>query len=403
MNSRVAWVMLLALAGAFTLSQAFRTVASIMGPPLAQELNLSPQQLGMWAAAFHFAFGAMQLVMGVSIDLFGVRRTIVAAFPIAIVGAAISANAESYVPLLLGQVLIGTGCAPAFLVCTVFISRHFHADRFTSVSGLIMSVSSLGVVATATPMAWLIELSSWRWGFATLGALAFTAWGFIWWLVREPASRHEDHTRERPSPFTALREMLALFKLPHTPGLIAYAAVTYAGFITLRGLWLGPLLIERHGMSLVQVGNVALVMTLASMVSPAVFGRIDPGGAKRVRWMLLLSVVAAVLLATMGLLPLPWVDMAFAVGYGLLSGYGVLQYGYVHSAYPASIRGRALSLFTMAMFLGISLMQWVTGLAASLAQAAGVEPFTVVLLTMSGMLLGGAWLFWKLPQQVNAS
>ena len=403
LNSRAAWAMLLALAGAFTLSQAFRTVASIMGPPLARELSLSPQQLGMWAAAFHFAFGAMQLVMGVSIDLFGVRRTITAAFPMAIVGAALAANAQSYAPLLIGQILIGTGCAPAFLVCTVFIARHFHADRFTSISGLIMSVSSIGVLATATPMAWLIEISSWRWGFAALGVLAVIAWSLIWWLVREPAPRNGHQAQERPHPLTALREMLALFKLPHTPGLIAFAAVAYAGFITLRGLWLGPLLIERHGFSLVQTGNVALVMTLASMVSPAVFGRIDPGGVKRVRWLLMFSVLSAVLLATMGLLPLPWVDVGFAIGYGLLSGYGVLQYGYVHSAYPANVRGRALSLFTMAMFLGISLMQWVTGIAATLAQAAGVEPFTVVLLTMSGMLLAGALAFWKLPQQVNAS
>lgn len=394
--------MLLALASAFALSQAFRTVASIMGPPLAAELHLSPQQLGMWAAVFHFAFGAMQLVMGVSIDVFGVRRTIMAAFPMAILGAVLSANAPNFALLLFGQFLIGTGCAPAFLVCTVFISRHFSPQRFTAVSGMIMSISSIGVLATATPMAWLIDISSWRWGFAALAVMAVTAWGFIWWLVHEPASANSRHAQNRPSPLTALREMLQLFKLPHTPGLIAYAAVAYAGFITLRGLWLGPLLIERHGYSLVETGNVALVMTLASMISPTVFGRLDPGGVKRVRWMLVLSMVSSLMLTTMGLLPLAWVDVSMAIAYGLLSGYGVLQYGYVHSAYPANIRARALSLFTMAMFLGISLMQWVTGLAASLAQAAGVEPFTVVLLTMSAMLLAGAFAFWKLPQQVNA-
>ena len=38
--------MLLALASGFALSQAFRTVAAIMGPSLAAQLQLSPQQLG---------------------------------------------------------------------------------------------------------------------------------------------------------------------------------------------------------------------------------------------------------------------------------------------------------------------------------------------------------------------
>lgn len=403
LSTRLAWAMLLALASAFTLSQAFRTVAAIMGPPLAGELNLSPQQLGLWAAAFHFAFGLMQLVMGVSIDLFGVRRTVLAAFPMAILGAVLSASAQGYVPLLLGQVLIGTGCAPAFLACTIFIARHFHHDRFTSTSGLIMSVSGLGVLATATPMAWLIEASSWRWAFGVLSVVAVAAWASIWHLVHEPTEPGERRDQNRPSAWAALREMLLLFKLPHTAGLIAYAAVTYAGFITLRGLWLGPMLIERHGLSLVESGNVALLMTLANMASPAIFGRLDPGGARRVRWMLTLSTIGALVLGTMGVMALEWVDIALAIGYGVMSGYGILQYGYVREAYAANVRGRALSLFTMAMFLGISLMQWVTGIAASLAQAAGIEPYSVVLLTMSGMLLTGAFAFWKLPKQIKAS
>ena len=363
--------MLLTLASAFTLSQAFRTLAAIMGPPLAAQLALTPQQLGLWAAAFHFSFGVMQLAMGVSLDLYGVRRTILMAFPMAIAGALLSSQASSYAQLMVGQMLIGTGCAPAFLVCTVFISHHFSAQRFTAISGLIMSLSSIGVLATATPLAWLIEASDWRWGFGVLAGCALLAWSAIWWLVREPAVGTTDAPRaDKPSALGALRGLLGLFKLPQTLGLVAYAAVAYAGFITLRGLWLGPLLVERHGFSLIQSGNVALAMTLASMASPALFGRIDPGGARRVRWLLGFAVLAALMVGTMGLVHLAWADVALAIAYGLLSGYGVLQYGYVRDAYPAHLRGRALSLFTMAMFLGISLMQWASGLAASLAPRA---------------------------------
>ena len=394
--------MLLTLASAFTLSQAFRTLAAIMGPPLAAQLALTPQQLGLWAAAFHFSFGVMQLAMGVSLDLYGVRRTILMAFPMAIAGALLSSQASSYAQLMVGQMLIGTGCAPAFLVCTVFISHHFSAQRFTAISGLIMSLSSIGVLATATPLAWLIEASDWRWGFGVLAGCALLAWGAIWWLVREPAVGTTDAPgADKPSALGALRGLLGLFKLPQTLGLVAYAAVAYAGFITLRGLWLGPLLVERHGFSLIQSGNVALAMTFASMASPALFGRIDPGGARRVRWLLGFAVLAALMVGTMGLVHLAWADVALAIAYGLLSGYGVLQYGYVRDAYPAHLRGRALSLFTMAMFLGISLMQWASGLAASLAPRAGVEPFSAALLTMSALLLAGALAFWRLPRTVT--
>src|SRR5450830_1245136 len=118
------WIMLFALTTAFSLSQAYRTVATLMAPPLQADFHLSAQDLGLFAGAFHFAFGAMQLFMGIGIDLHGVRRTVLVAFPVAIAGALLSAVSSSYLVLVAGQALIGIGCAPAFLVCTVFIARH---------------------------------------------------------------------------------------------------------------------------------------------------------------------------------------------------------------------------------------------------------------------------------------
>ena len=86
--------MLFALTTAFALSQAWRTVAAIMAAPLQADFHLSPQALGLFAGAFHFAFGVMQLFMGIGIDLHGVRRTVLVAFPVAIVGSVVSSLAS---------------------------------------------------------------------------------------------------------------------------------------------------------------------------------------------------------------------------------------------------------------------------------------------------------------------
>ncbi|MEZ5606771.1 MAG: MFS transporter [Burkholderiaceae bacterium] len=394
---RQAWAMLLALACAFVLSQAFRSLAAIMGPPLMRELALSASELGNWSAAYHLAFGVMQVAMGISLDVWGVRRTILLAFPLTVAGAALSANASSYSMLMAGQLLIGTGCSPAFLVCTVFTSRHFAPERFTAVSGTVMSIGYLGMLLTATPLAWLIERSSWRWGFGALAGAALVAWLLIAWRVHEPASA-PGATPPRASPMDALRGLLGLFKLPHTLGMVAYGMVAYASFITIRGLWLGPLLVERAGLSLVASGNVALAMTLASIGSPALFGRLAPGGRGRQRWLLTMALVAAALVATLGLVQIAWVDVVLPVLYGLLSGFAVLQYGYVHESYAPAVRGRALSLLTMAMFLGVALMQSVSGWVAGWAPALGLEPFTAALLAMSALLLAGAAAFAWLPR-----
>jgi len=390
--------MLAVLTSAFALSQAFRTVAAIMAAPLQQDFGLSAQALGLFAGAFHFAFGALQLFMGIGIDLHGVRRTVLFAFPLAIAGAIVSAMAQNFAVLVFGQMLIGIGCAPAFLVCTVFIARHFPPERFAAISGLVLGVGSIGLLLTGTPLAWVIQHSSWRTGFFALAASSALVWLAILWMVREPAGTT---TTAKLSPMTALRSYGALFSLPHTLGILALASVTYASFISLRGLWLGPLLIERHGFTLVQSGNVALAVSLVGMFGPALFGRLDPGPMRRRRWIMGCTLVVIGLFAAMALNPGSGFDVGASVAIGLVSGYMVLQYADVKTAYPANMTGRAMSIFTMAMFLGVAVMQWLTGAVASMATAHGIDPFLAVLATIATLLVLGALAFGILPKPAS--
>ena len=391
--------MLLALVSGFALSQAFRTITAIMATGLQAEFGLSAQALGVFAGTFAFAFGTMQLFMGIAIDFWGIRRTLLVAFPMAIAGAALSAVATGYSMLLLGQVLIGVGCAPAFLVCTVFIARYFAPSRFAAVSGAAMGVGGLGMLFTGTPLAWLVEQSSWRWGFGVLAGLAALAWAVIFWKVREPQAAHAD-TATHATPESlgqTVRGFGALFLLPHTVGILLLALMTYASMLSLRGLWLGPLLIDRHGYTLVASGHVATAMSLVSLFSPAFFGRMDPGPGARRRWLIGFTVLMAALFAAMGVWQLAWLDVAGPLAVGVLSGYIVLQYADVRSSYPAAMTGRAMSVFTMALFLGVALMQWITGVAASTAKAQGAEPYAAVMFTIAGMLALGAAAFRWLP------
>jgi predicted MFS family arabinose efflux permease len=399
--------MLFALTGGFALSQAYRTVAAIMAPQLQAEFDLDPQALGVFAGTFHLAFGALQLLMGIGIDLYGVRRTVLVAFPLTIAGSALSAYTDRFGVLLVGQALIGIGCAPAFLVCTVFIAQRFPVTRYASVSGLVLGLGGMGMLATGTPLAWLIEAGSWRTGFVALGMLSVLAWLAIARFVRERETPRADPSAdgkpgspraERESLGQALRGFASLFAVPHTWGILALATVSYAAFVSLRGLWLGPLLVDRYGFSLVASGNVAIAVSVASMIGPPLFGRLDPGRATRRRWLLVGTLVCAAMFALLA----PGFDAAFdvtvSIVFSLVSGYGVLQYADVRDAYPASMTGRALSLFTMALFLGVALMQWLTGAAASAAVAIGWPPFAAAFGTIAAMLAIGALLFARLPQ-----
>ena len=387
--------MLLALTSGFALSQAYRTVAALMAPALQHEFGASPQALGLFAGAYHLAFGALQMFVGIGIDLHGIRRTVLTMFPLAIVGSIVAMLSSHFGGLVLGQALIGVGCAPAFLVCTVFIARSYAPERFAAISGLVLGLGGVGLLATGTPLAWLIAASSWRAGFGVLAACAALAWVAIWATVAEPP---RDAPVQRESLGLAMRRFAALFALRHTAGIVALAFVGYAAFIAVRGLWIGPLLIERYHFTLVEVGNVVLAISVVSMLGPPLFGRLDPASvARRRQWLVAGTLAMAALLALMAVGLGAAADVALSVVYGLLSGVLVLQYADVRAAYPPSLTGRALALFTMAMFLGVAVMQWFTGWVAELAPAVGVAPFVATLAAIAVLLVAGVLAYVLLP------
>ena len=392
--TRSPWLMLLVLISGFALSQAFRTSAAIVAPALSQAFALSPQQLGLFAAAFHFSFAGLQLFMGMAIDVYGPRRTIVVAFPFAIGGAFVTAAANSYGMLIVGQVLTGIGCAPAFLVCTVFVARSFAADRFAAVNGAALGIGSIGLLLTGTPLAWTIETYSWRAGFVALGAIAAVAWIAIFAFVRESA---DAAAHRKIDVAGALRGYGELFRLPHTLGIFALAFTTYSAFMALRGLWLGPMLIDRHGFSLVQAGNVAIAISVVGMVGPPLFGKLDPGEARRRAWIMACALATAACFVLIALHPGISADVGLALAVGLISGFGTLQYADVRAAYPPHMTGRAMAVFTMAMFLGVAVMQWLTGAVASAAGALELEPYSAVMGTIALSLALGTIAFRALP------
>jgi len=400
-HSRTLWAMLLALLSAFALSQAFRTVTAVMALELQQDFALDKQALGAFAGLFGLSFGVAQLLMGIGMDVYGLRRTVLCAFPLAIAGALISAWAPAYGWLMLGQLLIGVGCSPAFLSCTIFISRHFPPERFAYWSGIAMGVGGLGLLFTGTPLAWWVQRFGWRGGFALLALLAILSWLLIWRMVHEtpatatPAAGAVAVSRERWSQ--AIGRMLQLFALPHTLGIMLLAMACYSSFLALRGLWLGPLLMQRHGFNLLQSGNAALALSLIALFSPAIFGRLDPGDSRRRRWIFGFSLAVACLYAALAWLHHPTGDVIIIILVGILSGHAILQYADVRSSYPPELIGRALSLYTMAMFLGVALMQWMTGWVAAWAEAQQMEAYRAVMLSIASTLALAALAFRLLP------
>lgn len=381
---------------AFALSNAFRTIPSITASGIAAELHAGPTGLALFGGAFHWGFALMQIPVGIALDIFGPRRTVITLSWAAVAGGLMCAFAPNVTVLCLGQAVVGFGCAPAFMAGLVFIARHWPPRAFAGISGIVLAAGGAGMLMTATPLAWLVEQYSWRAGFIVLAALVgLTTLACM--LVLESSER--THAGRLVSavrsafaglgPVLTGRRALALMSL----GLVCYGTA-----IAIRGLWLVPMFVERHSLSLIAAGNVALAVSLAMIVAPALAGRIDPGERRRAP---VIAVMSFAFAATVGALAftrtLPfWVDLGLILLFGILSGYVVLAYAEVRSSYPPELTGRGLTAFNMVLFVGAALAQTLSGAIGSAAEAMGFNAIDAVLLFLAASLtlgtIGFAWL-----------
>lgn len=389
-------IQFLLLLSAYVLSNAFRTLPAILAPEITHEYKLSVQSVGYFLAAFNFAFGGMQLFVGVTVDRFGPMRTVACLLLFSCVGSIISWFATSFEMLLLSQVLIGIGCSAIFLGCLVFISTHFPPDKFAGLSGLVLGLGGCGMLLTATPLAIVVEEWSWRSAFCIISLATFfvTAACFI-------VSKEENRAPERRSEsiVASILVVRTLLLRRGTLGILLMGSVGYAAMITVRGFWIVPLLSERHGLSLIQSGNVVLLLSVGMTLSPFVYGVIDPGGIRR-RYLILASALAmSAAIIWLGFSYAETVIPTFVAVtiIGAVSGFTILQYADVRSSFEPDVIGRALSLLNMSVFIGAAIAQMLVGFVSDRVALHGLNSIQYVFFTLGMMLIAGCVAFRVLP------
>jgi MFS family permease len=396
MKSPPKLVQLSVLTLAFALSQAFRTIPSITVNGIAEELQAGPAALALFGGMFHWSFALMQVPVGLVLDIFGVRRAVIALSGFVILGGAICTFAPDMNSLFLGQILIGMGCSPAFMAAIVFTSKHWPVARFAGISGLVLAIGSGGMLLSATPLAWVIDRWSWRSAFAVLTILSiFTLLASALILEKSAVQRTRNLASEIWGGFYGLRFVL----FGRRPiALLAIGFVSYGAVITIRGLWIVPMFVERYGVSLLSAGNVALFFSIAMIIGPAVGGYLDPGDKARPAAITMMALAIAASICALAIFDgfSLWLDAILCVTIGFLSGFFILVYAEARSSYPPELTGRGLTALNMSFFLGAAVAQSLSGIIAVGAQQVGWNATDAVLLFLAAALLAGTVCFFTL-------
>lgn len=359
----VAWRILFCACLSYTISQFYRSANAVIGPDLMTELALTPEDLGILTGAFFLTFAVSQFPVGIALDRWGPRRTIIATLVIALIGALAFAFGRNLTELTLARIVLGFGCAALLTGPMVLFSRWFPPDRFATMSSILIAVGNIGVIASTAPLAWLAQAYGWRAAFYITAAITVCLIALSFWALED----HPDPAKARSGANESLAETLrgigAVIRHPAFPHLFVIISSAYATFITIIGLWGGPYLHDVHGMDAAARGNVLIFMAVGAAAGYFVWGPLDRVFNTR-KWLLavglgsqLACLLVIILVPGLGV----FIITALFCFMGVMNGCIVMIFAHARSVFPAELIGRGITTLNIGTMGGGAFQQFFTG------------------------------------------
>ncbi len=191
------FVVLLAISLA-VLSYVQRVAISQAAEPIAHDLHIPRQQMGLIFGAFGLAYALFEIPMGLLGDRLGVRRVLTQIVLAWSICTALTGAAWNVASMCVIRFLFGAGEAGCFPNLTRMLSAWMPAKERVTAQALMWAFARWGGAITP-PLALLaIRLFGWRWAFVHFAA-AGVVWCvvFLFWFRDEPAQHRSVNAAER--------------------------------------------------------------------------------------------------------------------------------------------------------------------------------------------------------------
>jgi MFS family permease len=347
----------LTLSGLFILSLFYRISNAVIAPNLIHDLGLDAETLGLLGGAYFYSFTLLQIPMGPMLDRIG-PRIVVTSFPlIGALGAFLFAFGGSFTTAFWGRTLIGVGMACVLMGALKVFTLRFSPERFASLTGIYVSVGTLGNILGTSPLAYLTSTIGWRMTFILAGGITTILAFLVFWVLRGGMGRDERFDYPSSSGpeigiFQSIRLVLGSLAFWQ---IAAVAFFRYGTFVGLQGLWLGPYLMDTKGYSPVQTGNLLILLAFGTIVGGPFAGRLSDETFHSRKGVALwgLSLYGLSLLPLTGVLKIQnllcYALLFFFVGF--FNSFGALAYSHAKELFPTTISGTVMTwvnFFTMA-------------------------------------------------------
>ena len=351
------WIIFGICVSLFLMSMLYRASTAIIAQDLANDLRLNPQDLGLLGAVFFYTFALVQLPLGPLLDRVGARATMIVLNMIGVMGTIIFANAGGLMAGVTGRGLMGLGMAANLMGTLKLLTHWFDLSKFATLSGLILSLGTLGSLAATSPMALLVQSLGWRTSFYVLGGLNTLLLISLFLFAREsPEDRHNRGSiPPADSAFSVSASVKRLFLSWNYWAISMSVFLRYGSFASIQALWIGPFLMQSMGLPAITAGNLMLVISFGYILGSPVGGILSDKVFKSRKRALILALTISSL-ATFALALWYSSSHLYLLGiillfFGFFSSFTHISYAHIRELMPEEMSGTAMAginFFTMA-------------------------------------------------------
>ncbi|CDM59168.1 MULTISPECIES: MFS transporter [Rhizobium] len=326
---------------AFTLCFAVWTIFAIIGIRIKEELGLNEAEFGLLIGTPVLTGSLVRIVLGIWTGRYGGRLVYTLTMLAAAVATFLLSYAHTYTQMLIAG--LGVGLAGgSFAVGVAYVSPFFPAQK----QGTALGIFGAGNVGAAvTKFAAPFVLIAWGWqAVAQIWAVGLALMAIVFWFTTtdDPAFRLR---RERGVASKSLLQEFAPLKNAQVWRFSLYYFFAFGGFVALS-LWLPRYLVGVYGFNLGVAGMVAAAYSIPGSIFRAFGGVLaDKKGARSVMYaMFAVSAVATLILslpaagtgAALGITPVVFIVVIFALGFVMSLGKAAV-YKHIPAYYPENV------------------------------------------------------------------
>ncbi len=269
--SRIRYTMVVLAIGLAVISYVQRVAISVAAGPIARDLHIPKEQMGLIFGAFGLSYALFEIPMGLLGDRLGVRRVLTQIVLAWSTFTALTGAAWNVASLWVIRFLFGAGEAGCFPNLTRMLSTWLPPRERATAQSLMWAFTRWG--GAATPPLALLCITSFGWrrafaGFAVLGVLWCAV--FLYWFRDDPAQHPAVNAAENEllqvsrvltTHQAGQRHWISLLLTPQVATLVLqYFCFSYVWYFYIT--WLPTYLREGRGQSPARAAALAVLPLL---------------------------------------------------------------------------------------------------------------------------------------------